>query len=378
MGLVPEVMLAPSTLKNWQEMGYGYDTFGYSRMVILDVDSREGYLQGHIPGAFLLEEGPVDLWATRTNGITESPFQVATKKQMDDIIHRTTIDSDAVVVITGDSMTGMARAYFNFRHWGFPRHQLKVLNGTKSTYAAAGYALQTEAPPVPEPCTYSVCKTTGTEAEAAVRASFEEMLAAAVDDYPETLIIDGRSPEEYAGTPGSTPIDENRNGFAVFEGHMRTAVNIDYRSLLIGGLNENQLLPKQALLEMLNKKNIGHDAYHFVYGRNAHDDALLFLVLDGALHWQVKLYDGGWSQWGRMAENSPEKGGGLEADSPWRTDKEERSESITYNRYYDFPVFPGGPYNSYAKHGNLINRGDSEACGKTAETIKSSPPAPGY
>ena len=68
---------------------------------------------------------------------------------MDEIIRRTNIDSDAIIVITGSRMTSIGRAYFNFRYWGFPRQQLKVLNGTSATYAAAGFALQTEDPPVP-------------------------------------------------------------------------------------------------------------------------------------------------------------------------------------------------------------------------------------
>ena len=69
-------------------MGYGVDTFGYGRMVILDVDSRQGYNQGHVPGAFLLENTSADLWALRSNGVTDTPYQVATKEQMDDIIRR--------------------------------------------------------------------------------------------------------------------------------------------------------------------------------------------------------------------------------------------------------------------------------------------------
>lgn len=61
MSLVPEVMITPKTLNIWLIEGYGVDTFGYNRIVILDVDDTEGYLQGHIPGAYLLEDGSADL-----------------------------------------------------------------------------------------------------------------------------------------------------------------------------------------------------------------------------------------------------------------------------------------------------------------------------
>ncbi|KPJ98344.1 MAG: hypothetical protein AMJ60_08630 [Desulfobacterales bacterium SG8_35] len=377
MGLVPEVMISPETLNSWLIMGYGVDTYGYYRMVVLAVDSPEGYRQGHVPGAYLLEESPADLWSTRSNGISANSFQVATRAQMDAFIRRANIDSDAIIVITGSRMTAISRAYFNFRYWGFPRQQLKVLNGTSATYAAAGFALRTEAPPVPEPCQYSVCSTTGPASFSNVRASFADMLLVAEDNDVGTVIIDSRSPEEYSGKPGSTLLNRDKREYVAFEGHIRTAVNIDYQTLLVGQSNTNQLLPKEDLLQALNKHNLVGNNISFVYGKNGQDGSVLFLALDAALNLPVKLYDGGWSQWGQMAGNSA-KGGPLQEDSPWRTDSASRSESISYNKPLGFIVTTGGTYNSYATKGDAINSLDLEVCGKTGEDIKTIPIAPGY
>jgi len=232
MGLIPEVLIKPETLNSWLINGYGVDTFGYNRMVILAVDNKEGYKNGHVPGAYLLENNSNDLWSTRSNGITEADYQVATRSQMDEIFRKAHIDADAIVILTGGKMTETARAYFNFRYWGFPKQQLKVLNGTNATYAAGGFLLQTKTPPIPTPCKFSVCDTTGSDSFSAVRASLEEMLSAAADNDPDTIILDSRSPAEYAGTPGSTLFDSTADKYVAFEGHIRTAVNIDYKNLL--------------------------------------------------------------------------------------------------------------------------------------------------
>jgi 3-mercaptopyruvate sulfurtransferase SseA len=347
-------------------------------MVILAVDSEEGYRQGHVPGAFLLEESTADLWATRSNGISANSFQVPTQAQMDEIIHRTNIDSDSIIVITGSRMTSISRAYFNFRYWGFPRQQLKVLNGTSATYAAAGFSLAPDKPPVPEPCQYSVCSTKGLASFSAVRASFAEMLSVAENNDSKTIIIDSRSPEEFSGKPGSTPLNKDKNEYVAFEGHVKTAVNLDYKTLLVDHSNGNPLLPHDDLARIMNYHNIDHNRISFVYGSNGQGGSVLFLALDAELNWPVKLYDGGWSQWGQMAGNSPEIGGMLQEDSPWRTDSASRSESISYNRPRGFIVTTGGTNNSYATKGDAINRVDLEVCGKTGADLKTIPITPGY
>ena len=378
MGLTPEVMITPATLNNWVTMGYGVDTFGYYRMVILDVDSPEGYKKGHVPGAYLLENNNVDLWSTRSNGITDTAFQVATRTQMDEIIRRVNIDSDAIVIITGNDMKQIGRAYFTFRYWGFPRQSLKVLNGTKATYAAAGFALQTTTPPSPEPCSYSVCNVLSRTSFSDVRASFQEMLLVSEDNDPMTVIIDSRSAEEYSGKAGSTLVNRQESTYAAFEGHIKTAVNLDYKTLLEGQISSNPILYKDDLAAMLKEINIDKTTTSFVYGRTGPGAALTFLALDAVLNWPVKIYDGGWIQWGQMAGIDPDTGGLLEKDSPWRTDTLRHSESITFSKPNGFVVDSSGSYNSFAKQADEINRYDSDICGGAPKNSDIGPVAPGY
>jgi len=347
-------------------------------MVILDVDSPEGYRKGHVPGAYLLENNNVDLWATRSNGISDSAFQVATRTQMDEIIRRVNIDSDAIVVITGNDMKQIGRAYFNFRYWGFPRQSLKVLNGTNANYAASGFTLQTTTPPTPEPCSYSVCNVLSRTSFSDVRASFQEMVLVSEDNDPRTVIIDSRSVDEYSGKAGSTLVNRQKGIYAAFEGHIKTAVNLDYKTLLEEQNSSNPILYKDDLAAMLKEINIDKTTISFVYNRTGPKAAVAFLALDAVLNWPVKIYDGGWSQWGQMAGIDPSTGGRLEKGSPWRTDTLGRSESITFNKPNGFLADSGGFYNSFAKQADEINRHDSTVCGATIKGSDLGPVAPGY
>jgi rhodanese-related sulfurtransferase len=204
------------------------------------------------------------------------------------------------------------------------------------------------------------------------------MVSVAEEKDAGHTIIDTRSSAEYAGIPGSTLINRDRNEYVAFEGHIQSAINLDYKNLLVDGSNESPLIQHDALERVMKKHGITDKNISFVYGSNGQKDAVLFLVLDAELNWPVKLYDGGWSQWGQMAGNTPETGGMLQKDSPWRTDIAARSESISYNKSGGFTVAEGASFNSYATHGDDINRMDLELCGKTGENLITRPAAPGY
>ena len=200
-GSSASIMASPATVDDWVTDGYGTDKNGYSKMVVLSVDSDANYTAGHVPGAYLLDT-TVDLSATRNNGVSDTVSQVATRTQMDDLIQKYGIDADTVVVFTGGgdgsasaSMTSIGRAYFNFRFWGFPR----VMNGDMKTYVADGGTLQTSTPTLPTASTYSVCELTP---NTSVRASLEEMIDVAEDADATTIVLDVRSIGEYNGTAG--------------------------------------------------------------------------------------------------------------------------------------------------------------------------------
>jgi 3-mercaptopyruvate sulfurtransferase SseA len=352
------VLISPQTLNNWTVNGYK-NSEGFTKLVVLDVASQSSYVEGHVPGAFLFDSS-ADLAATRSDGVFEVPSMVATKAQMDDLIQRTGIDENTVIVLTtnpgASNLMQLGRAYFNFRYWGFPKNRLKVLDGNIATYEAAGFALEKTVPPSPAPSTYSVCQLTQ---NTTVRAPFGEMVTVSEDNNPLTVVVDARSPDEYNGVPGKTAGPTGASGgYVAFEGHVRTAVSMNYTNLLTA---EGTLLPKEDLRALFASFGLNGAETSYSYCRTSWRAAIHFLALDGVLAYPTKIYDGAWIEWGQMASVS--KAGALTDDSPWRADTASRSEAITYNQDAGLTVYQITDANSYAMQAADVNTVDSAICG---------------
>ncbi len=228
------VLISPQTLNGWITKGYGTDSYGFNKIVVLDVASETGTTSytgsGHVPGAFLMNASTDLNSASRSDGVTDVINEVATKSQIEDVMHRTGIDQNTVVVITGDSMLNIGTAYFTFRYWGFPKERLKVLSGINKTYADAGFSLEKTVPAAPTPSTYSVCQLTQ---NTSMRASLSDMINLAEGGVPNGFAWDVRTPNEYNGVAGSTAGPTGAaNGYTAFEGHVKGAINLNYTSLL--------------------------------------------------------------------------------------------------------------------------------------------------
>lgn len=372
---VGSVMVSTATVNNWvMGGGYGTDDRGYNKLVVLDVNRASDYFSsGHVPRAYLVDEA-VDVSATRSDGVADTISQVATKAQMDDIIRRTGIDENTVVLITGRHMMYIGRAYFNFRYWGFPRERLRVMNGTDATYAADGYALAISAPPAPAPSTYSVCNLTQ---DTSVRASMAEMIQVAGDTDPKTVVVDARSDGEYNGVAGSTTVSGSTK--VAFEGHIRTAVHQNYSSLLAtGSATADPLIARANLIAAMNGIGVNVDTTAYSYCRTSWRAAVTFLALDAELGWPTKIYDGAWIEWGQMADNDPAYDGSLDPASQWRTDTSAASQAITYNKPAGQTVAPLASANPFALRADLVNLNDSTVCGGGGGSGGGGGPAPGY
>ena len=296
-GGTTQVMITPQTLNGWVTNGYGTDSRGYNKLVILDVDSASGYTAGHIPGSYNLDTGS-DLYTTRSNGVVFTVSQVPTSTMMDALIQRTGIDANTVIALVGNgTMMNVGRAYFNFRYWGFPKERLRVLNGTKSaTYVTdAGYTLATTATTLPTPSTYSVSQLTP---EVSVRATMEDMISYAQDSDPSTVIIDARSDNEYNGVTRSTKVDTSIPTYVAFEGHIATAEHQEYTTLHQDGNRANPLLSTADLITAMEAIGVDKNATGISYCRTSWRAAIQFLALDAVLGWSAKIYDGAWIQWG--------------------------------------------------------------------------------
>ncbi len=310
------VMISPLTLKNWLDNGYSGDIYGNTKVVVLFVGTQDQYDAGHIPGSQLV--GYSDIKAKRSDGVSMTIDMVATKAQMDGVIQKTGIDGGTLIVITGPSgdfpFMNTARAYYNFRYWGFPRSKLRVLDGfVDTTWADAGYTLEFEAPTAPEPSTYSVCYLE--QDPDGFRAPLEEMINVAKDTKDKTVIIDTRSDAEYNGTVKATPGSESEK-YVAFEGHIWGAKHQEYKNLLDYD-NDGRLKSDTDLIAAMKDIGVNENTIAYPYCRTSWRAAITFLALDGVLNYPVKLYDGAWVEWGQMTAASA---GSLKASSKWRTD----------------------------------------------------------
>ncbi len=344
------VLVDADTLNGWITNGYGSDDSNCNRIVVLHVGDDASYSAGHVPGAYQLTDS--DYAATRSDGVSETNGMVATKAQMDDLIQRTGIDARTVVVLTGRYASSamniykLTRSYFNFRYWGFPRNRIRVLDGfVDTTWANAGYAVDTTPTPASEASDYSVCSLTPDPDR--FRAPLEEMRNIAMDDDVATVVIDTRRDDEYNATINTTG-GPTFSGFVAFEGHARTAVHQEWINLLD---TEMRLLPKNDLTSIFTGINVDETTTAYPYCRTSFRAAVTFLALDGVLNYPVKIYDGGWLEWGQMTSTALL--GGLADTSPWRTDFiplgdgeiiDNNSDGVLANGYED--TFEGASSNT--------------------------------
>lgn len=271
------IVVSPETLNGWLTQGYGTDSFGYNRLVVLDVSNTSGYAAGHIPGAFNLDTA-TDLSVSRSDGIggtygyfdgtttytdINAPAEVVTRETMNAVIQRTGITGSTVVAIVGDTLLNAGLAYFNFRYWGFPKERLRVLDRTKAAWVTAGYSLSTALPAAPAPSTYGVCNLVQ---NTSLRATLGDMMQVAKGELPNAIAWDVRTPNEYAGVAGSTagPF-AGKAGYAkkvTFEGHVKGAVSLNYTTLLDSG---TRILDQVSVVTALQGAGIGPGVRTHIY-----------------------------------------------------------------------------------------------------------------
>lgn len=254
------VMITPESLNNLVKNGFGGDSFGNTKMVILHVDTGVAYENfGHIPGAFFVRVS-TDINARRNDGVINIGRQVATKSITDGVLQRTGIDEATLIVITGNSMQVMGRLYWQYRYWGFPRGRLKVLNGTLDDYAALGYTLTRTPTAEPEASTYSVCDLDQSTSVDKFRASLEEMRNVVADSGPQTFILDARTPEEFNGEQ-----HEITDGSVSFTGRIKGAVHLEWIELLDGGTASNYFKSKEDIEAIMIAAGMDSSKTAYVY-----------------------------------------------------------------------------------------------------------------
>lgn len=301
-----------------------------------------------------------------------------------------------LVVVASDEPKNMAlatRFLWTMNYWGMKSDHVSIMNGTamymfdpklnpkikragvtskESMFVAAGseYLMapggmldfgDQEAGRMPaERHNFQSIKTLSTQPHFELFASMEDVMNVVDADDAHNVIIDGRSEAEYnadiANKRSKTEtktcgVEKDQQCYSAFEGHIKGAVNLEYRSVIntedfVKDLNGDGLVDardssmtfksKRELKRTFKKLGVRKNSDVYTYCRTGTRASLITFASFEILKRKTHMYDGSWIQWSKLADTQDTNGAQmLPADSPWRTDVARYSDNITYNDTID-------------------------------------------
>ncbi|MFQ5693799.1 MAG: sulfurtransferase, partial [Nitrospinota bacterium] len=171
------------------ETGWLADHLGDPQVCVAEVDwdPRDGYDQGHIPGA-LCWRWKEDLWHPSNRDFIEG-------EAFRDFMGRSGVGPDTTVILYADSTRFATYALFALQLRGHP--DARILHGGRTRWIAEGRPLTNEVP-TPRRREYRAGPP-----DPGIRASRDDILAGLGDR--ERLLLDVRSVEEYRGERVAPP-----------------------------------------------------------------------------------------------------------------------------------------------------------------------------
>jgi 3-mercaptopyruvate sulfurtransferase SseA len=333
------VLIEPSTLQAWMDAGLVNKAQGSERVVLLDVTTKANYDKGHIPGAQLWDS------ATQAPIRREGPAEVFNMPlkpaDMTARLQALGIDANTTIVITSSDSASYtpSRAYFTLRYYGWPKDQLKVLNGYNFAWSQA--ALTTTATDLND-STLTVQAIGNLQPD--LRASLPELMDGIRDNRGIPVDFRGSQVAAQGSTPGglnddhSIPPDGTFDAdYVVFEGTVKGGKYYNYSWFQVDPSTGNYRF-KPADVIKNDLKDIGLDGSQLVYSicRGGNIATTAFFVLEAMLGWDVMVYDGSWSQWGQLSTNAAKGGmlGNLTNGADWAVDNATYMETgkIFYNK----------------------------------------------
>ncbi|WP_163322440.1 sulfurtransferase [Draconibacterium mangrovi] len=190
------------------------------------------------------------------------------------------ISADKTIVVYDEGSTKYAgRMYWMLKYLGAPN--VKMLDGNITGWKATRGPIGTAS---------KGSKTTFTaNVDANQLATMAEVKKAV--NNPSYVIVDARTPEEYAGT-AETELAR--------PGHVPSAVNVNYETLVDG---KSLLKSNEALTSMFESKGITKDKTVIVYCETSVRAGVIYLALKGLGYPNVKVYDGAYLEWQSVDSN---------------------------------------------------------------------------
>ena len=238
---------------------------------IIDVSDHPRYLLGHVPGAVHA------YWEDLVELNSDTYGRLAGKPNREKTFGNLGIDQKTLVVVY-DRNDNRAAARFAWALWYAGHPNVRILNGGLAGWTAAGYALEQRTHTAP----HVFYRDLPDESLLINRCDMSKAITDA-----HAVILDVRTDSDAAQTWESTT--------------------------QIGGIPNSHRLPwtafirdpnlptfrsPDALRAMLNTVGATADQNIAIYGTFSNDAALPFFALKALGYVNVKLYDGGWAEWG--------------------------------------------------------------------------------
>lgn len=391
-------LIDAATLDGWMDAGLVNADAGAERVVLLDVTDPTSYAASHIPGAQLWD---VALHVQkRVEGPAPAVNMVLDGESMDAMIQAAGIDENTTIVITSSKTATYfpSRAYVLFRYWGFPKERIKVLNGYNGAWPQA--EMTTVATDLAD-STLSVANL-DTGAQDQLRVALSELMAAAKNDTGEAFDFRG----DKSGTKSTPGVEGTVAGdYVVFEGKLNNGHAYVWKEFNEDYDNGDFRFKSAAFIESELAAVLGVsdlDAFRvgdysnpiYSYCRTGYIASTGFFVLDGILGVDGMVYDGSWSQWGKMSAivtdadmdgTDDDTGAELPAGSAWETDTADYMSIVNYNVDHlkaveplnaddaALDLVPGGAGTNQVEHADF----DYQNQASEADTGGATPPAAG-
>ena len=244
---------------------------------VIEVSVNPGlYERAHIPGAVNFS------WHNDLNDKVRR--DIVSKEAFEQLLSKAAVSDNTTVVLYGDTNNWFAA----WGAWVFDVYgvkNVKLLDGGRKKWEAESRALNNRAPD------YAATTYRVGQVNTALRARLGDALAAA-EGKSGTQLIDIRSADEYQGkvfAPAGVP------ELSVRAGHIPGAVNVPWGK----AVNEDGTFKSKADLQKLYA-DVGVDGSKpiITYCRIGERSSHTWFALSKILGYQVKNYDGSWTEYG--------------------------------------------------------------------------------
>jgi thiosulfate/3-mercaptopyruvate sulfurtransferase len=246
-------------------------------LLIVAVVQKAVFDAHHISGAVLVE--PSEL----VSGVKPAVGKLPTKDRLQSLFSRIGLSPEKHVIVYDDEGGGWAgRLIWTLNIVGHQNYS--YLDGGKTAWLKMGFPLSnatTEALAA-DRVDYSV------KINESLLVSKEDVLASLRDEA--SIVWDARAPEEFKGSKVT----------ALRNGHIPGAKNLDWIELQ-DSENDLRLKPLPLIEQLLTEAGISDAKRIITHCQTHHRSGLTYLV-GKALGYDIKAYDGSWSEWG----NDPE------------------------------------------------------------------------